>query len=510
MPDLLSGAEADAFRSVRAAAREAHFAPCQSDSTLPRLRIEAALQSPNRVHPGQPEYGYDDIPHAKVTKEGGRALALLSFRHSELDGLDELRGKVRRAAPVKFAAVFFLLLFPGFFVYHYLLAVGVLPRVLGGLFGPTTVLAAVAFFPFLVYKSARVRGANLIGLAAFGTLLVYTSSFVVLHYMLSAETAVTRPAAEQAFTMIVAWVALFGVGYYLVPTKWLVRWSAVLFLIMTAIAWLHLDLSRMMFNPRALADNSTEVATYQGFARSYVVTALLLLAVERRLVGQLGIVLLSVPTLFILGARTEFTAFFLVLAFWFAQLYRSYGGLKTAAVALVLVLCASSALVAVPQLVSSRVANLLDLASDSSWRGRQERLAAGWEAILANPIFGDFGGHIRESGPGYYIHNILSAWRQFGLVGFVLFAGLSAGTLVVSMSAVLASRRPKHLELLALYMNAFVFTALLAAKPVFWSLPALAWGLAVRPDLRPNPLGQTRAGTRRSRTEGGLYRMSYR
>src|SRR5690606_37425043 len=136
--------------------------------------------------------------------------------------------------------------------------------------------------------------------------------------------------------------------------------------------------------------------------------------------------------------------------------------------------------------------------------------AAGWEAILANPIFGDFGGHIRESGPGYYIHNILSAWRQFGLVGFVLFAGLSAGTLVVSMSAVLASRRPKHLELLALYMNALVFTALLAAKPLLWSLPAWAWGLAVRPELRPTPLGQTRAGTRRSQTEGGLYRMSYR
>ncbi|MBX9801219.1 MAG: hypothetical protein K2Y04_00475 [Caulobacteraceae bacterium] len=70
--------------------------------------------------------------------------------------------------------------------------------------------------------------------------------------------------------------------------------------------------------------------------------------------------------------------------------------------------------------------------TDSSWQGRIDQMRAGLEDIAANPITGSFGSDVDRYGSiGFYIHNYLELWRQFGILPFALFTGLVIYTVLV-------------------------------------------------------------------------------
>jgi hypothetical protein len=99
-----------------------------------------------------------------------------------------------------------------------------------------------------------------------------------------------------------------------------------------------------------------------------------------------------------------------------------------------------------------------------------------WEQIVASPIFGLYGGHWLF-GSGDYAHNALSAWVSLGLVGFILYVGLCVVGTVASVQGLIALPFSGTAQMATL-LNVSSLLLIILAKPVFWEMPAFAWGLA--------------------------------
>ena len=74
---------------------------------------------------------------------------------------------------------------------------------------------------------------------------------------------------------------------------------------------------------------------------------------------------------------------------------------------------------------------LLSYKEDTSYIARNKLFDSGLNDILENPLLGKFGGQLTSSITdatgrrwGGYIHNILSYYRQFGLIPFILLVNL--------------------------------------------------------------------------------------
>jgi len=194
------------------------------------------------------------------------------------------------------------------------------------------------------------------------------------------------------------------------------------------------------------------------------------------LAPQIGVVAVGAIVLFFVGARSEFYGFLLVGGAWAGLTFLQRSLSKKIIILLAVLLLASTGLLTVG-LRGSRQLEVFDLASASSWQARQQLLEEGVAAIAASPLIGQFGGQIATDRFGTYIHNGLSAWRQFGLVGFLLYGGIVISSVMLAMKAVFLRRRRDPKWIAALYMNLMCVALIVVAKSVFWELPAFAWGL---------------------------------
>jgi hypothetical protein len=71
-------------------------------------------------------------------------------------------------------------------------------------------------------------------------------------------------------------------------------------------------------------------------------------------------------------------------------------------------------------LPNNRVLELLDLSHSTSANKRQHLTVYAVQTIAHYPIFGDYASYQ----PGLYSHNVLSAWVDTGLFGFIFVLGL--------------------------------------------------------------------------------------
>jgi len=121
----------------------------------------------------------------------------------------------------------------------------------------------------------------------------------------------------------------------------------------------------------------------------------------------------------------------------------------------------------------SRVWGLLTLTADDSFIARSELVPEAWRTIMQSPILGSYG----EYRDGYYVHNILSAWVDTGLLGF----GLLLATIVFCAFRL----RPSGNEIDKLYLSAvmcFISAVILMLFAKYFSYPliGMAVGLVVR------------------------------
>jgi O-antigen ligase len=132
--------------------------------------------------------------------------------------------------------------------------------------------------------------------------------------------------------------------------------------------------------------------------------------------------------------------------------------LTTAVLAMVSYVALDVIIAALPD---NRMVQLFDLSENTSWESRNELLDQALSTIASNPLLGDYGSYAKVAtftGAGDYAHNILSAWVDLGLPGFVYLCLLLAVPLFrIGVCAFAQHRDPLFLTAFSL----IVFSSLL-------------------------------------------------
>ena len=381
----------------------------------------------------------------------------------------------------------FVALFPAFFVYHYAIAASIIPPFVGGWFGATSIVVTLLFLPFWMRCLVRLRQDAFILFLVTSILFGLVAFWLVIHYLFGSEYQARQDVVMQVGTVLLQWFSLFMIGLYWPERSPMFRVALwVSLALMAVIILTHLNVSNLMFDARRLWGNDQSIATYQGFARSLTFTGFALLAITMRPSRQLLLIAGLCILVFFCGARSEFLGFLLImpLVLW-VGFRRSRRWMLVAVLVVMFGVVAATANLEI--LLASRQLQFLDQETWSSYQARQTLQESGLTGTLNSPILGDYAGHVRDFGStGSYIHNVLSAWQQFGLLTFILYFWLTLVSFWIAFKHVILGRQNGSVAIMALYNNAFCLLMIIAAKSVFWAPVALGWGLAVAVLVRSN------------------------
>ena len=209
------------------------------------------------------------------------------------------------------ALISFFLLFPGYLFYHHLVATGLIPPFAAGLFGYVSLGTLMAFTALLPWNTGWlkniVRNRYVLWVLVF---LLYTSVWTLAHYLFLSGDYITK-AGLQSLETIIFWSCLFLVGLILPLQAGALRWSFFIGFVAIFCFLLYFSIStgETMYNAQRLYGNTTDVSTYQGYARSVLITLLLLMAVFNSFRSRAFFILGGIFVLYLLISRSDFYAF---------------------------------------------------------------------------------------------------------------------------------------------------------------------------------------------------------
>jgi hypothetical protein len=310
----------------------------------------------------------------------------------------------------------FLLLFPGFFFYQTLLGLGIIGAFLGGYF----TLVALILTPPLVYFyfKAVKRHQNYCSESdlVYVLFIIYYILVLAINFAGGANSMIVQRYVQGMIFCVDTYIMFRMMDFD--DRKFVLL--AVASLILMSIITIYFSVDGF-FYLQALneAKDPDSLATYQGFARSYIYTFLIVISLAKFIGARFLLYGLATATLFLNGARSEFSAvLFLIPIIEFYYLRHKLHFIIP--FFFLMVLFGTNAGSIAGMLPDNRTLQLLDLSRSSSAVARQHLTQEAWRTITANPVFGEFASYT----DGHYSHNILGAWVDFGLVGFVFFAAL--------------------------------------------------------------------------------------
>lgn len=318
-------------------------------------------------------------------------------------------------APQGWPQLAFLLLFPGFFFYHSALGLGYMGAFAGGYFTPA---ALVVVLPLLVAYAGQLRrsGGPAPGELAFFGFLFYMGAMWVVQVAAGANGSITRSHLLFVLDAVVVFIVFRLLDVRAVSLQ---RKALVCLLLMSAIVFAFAQDGVFYLGALGRARDPESVATYQGFSRSYLVVYLVVGARLQRGSARLALYLLASATLYVNGARSEFVA--MLSSVPLIELYRARQRAHLLVLLCALALAVKLALVYGTQyLPENRTLELLDLSQSSSATLRHQLTVQALETIAHYPLQGSYASYA----PGSYAHNILSAWVDLGLFGFLALVAL--------------------------------------------------------------------------------------
>lgn len=312
----------------------------------------------------------------------------------------------------------FVALLPGFFFYHTALGMNAIGPIFGGYFSPI----ALAFLPFLLLRYLFEVKKNKLYFTKVDFIFF---SFVLYFFFIVIINTVFGPdqlsgQAKENIKDIVHFIDIYLIFRMSEFNSRGIKLVAIMSLIF--MTFLIFNLSKDgFFYIKDQSINSEKVATYQGFARSYFFTIIVIAPFIKSSPLRLLLYFISVSALFINGARTEFSAL-LILIFIIEFFYTGHKltMLLISLIIIIIIPFASDNIIAL--LPNNRALELFSLSKSTSWESRWNLSLLSLKTISENPILGDYGSYILNGGPGTYAHNILSAWVDLGLFGFIFLS----------------------------------------------------------------------------------------
>lgn len=323
------------------------------------------------------------------------------------------RVKAKQAEYVANAA--FFLLFPGFFFYHTLLGTGATSAFLGGYFSPISLIFVVPLAVVSMRLGIRIPKITSVG-AHYFIFLIYFLLVVICNALAGANSAIIVNHLLCILFMMNAFIIFTLIDFSSLHFRRIAFFSLAC---MTSIAFYYSVDGVFYLGALGMAKDADSLATYQGFARSYLVTCLPLIAFTRSALLRLVIYVISAFTLFINTARSEFAALLFLIPV--IEFYFSKQKLFLFTTMLLILFFAN---IYKDELISAlpatRIMELLDLSHSTSANKRYYLSMYALQTIAQHPVLGDYASYA----PGYYSHNILSAWVDLGIFGFIYLIAL--------------------------------------------------------------------------------------
>ena len=400
------------------------------------------------------------------------------------------------------ANIGFVLLFPGFLLYHFSLAALGLPPFLGGMYGITSAVLVVPLGLLSFKLLRRLLRSSPLYVAITVMFFIYVLGWTAIHFFI-VDAFYIETATIQAIESLVLWLALFFVGVYFdLNSPWISKifWAVFIYLLVF-LAYYVIQSGNLMFYARQLY-GVEYVATYQGFARSMLVVSLFLLARPLSSLMRFCLMWGSMFILFVLGARSEFYGFILLLLVLLPTL-----SVHNWKYLFLIALCTIILVIMISHnydyLAHSRQLEIFNLHASTSYMSRRTLEAIALDQITRSPLIGYFGGHIAETGDvGSYAHNLLSSWVSFGLMGFIFYIVISIVPAIHSFIRLLKMGDKDPLWMFSFEINFVCFILILAAKSIFWPLPALGWGVYLQAQLQRKFARKCNDQRRRSALKG--------
>jgi hypothetical protein len=338
----------------------------------------------------------------------------------------------------------FFLLFPGFFYYHTLLGTGTTGAFLGGYFSPISVVfmlpLALIYYQRMRHDPRRLSGIDL----HYGLFLGYFVFVVAINAVAGANRAIVINHLGCILFMVNTFILFTYIdfGHRQFRIMGLLSLAA-----MTAIAFAFSVNGVFYLGALGIAQDADSLATYQGFARSYLMTILPVVTYTRYLPLRVVLYATGAATLFVNTARSEFAAFLFaipIIEFYFSR-YKLIFVAVAGAVVMLVAIHMNDIIAALPD---TRILELLDLSQSTSANKRHHLTVYAKQTIAAHPLLGDYASYQ----PGFYSHNVLSAWVDLGLFGFVYLLAITAVPAVPMFfkEYMAGRRRPEFIHAFAL------------------------------------------------------------
>jgi hypothetical protein len=305
----------------------------------------------------------------------------------------------------------FFLLFPGFFYYHTLLGTGTTGAFLGGYFSPISI-AYMLPLAFVYYRRLRLDPRRLSAIDMhYGLFNAYFLAVILVNAAAGANRAIVVNHVVCILFMVNTFIMFSFIDFEHRQFRLMALASVAA---MSAIAFSFSVNGVFYLGGLGIARDAESLATYQGFARSYLMTFLPLVAYTRSLPLRLLLYAVGAATLFVNTARSEFAALLFaipIIEFYFSRHKLIFLGLAVT-IGMSIYLHLDDIIAALPE---SRILELVDLSHSTSANKRHHLTVYARQTIAAHPLLGDYASYA----PGYYSHNVLSAWVDLGLFGFV-------------------------------------------------------------------------------------------
>lgn len=385
----------------------------------------------------------------------------------------------KRKMSVQLASFSFFVLFPMLFlIYSYLGSVGS-GKQYAGISGFAALLVVFLLVLPSLKKIAGLKGKSSIYFVLVVAYVTHIFLYGLLNYVFN--DTLESSYFNHIITYLLYVIALFFIGYNLKPeddsfkSLWFLFFFAMFFYLI-----MNIDPKRIIFS---VGEESTDgVVSYQGFARYFLGVSLVVISFLDKYRFRLFIALVTAVGLFLLGSRSDLFGFLIISPLFLIDFQSFRVTLNNIFKVLLLMLVVIAFLFGyfyqpLSNLIeNNRALEVLNLAGSSSWNARSMFYYDALEDIKNHIILGNYGGQVAFGGNmGNYSHNIFSAWRQFGLFGFLLLISLCFYSLLASFKYAFKVNKP-YVKL-ALYINLFSFVLILISKSVFWFFPALGWGL---------------------------------
>lgn len=313
-----------------------------------------------------------------------------------------------KLATIHFA---FFLLFPGFFFYQTLLGLGVINAFLGGYFA---IISLTIILPLIFFYIIDIKKGN----SYFSTTDLYFSIFIIYFFFVVAinfTSGADTKIAQKHLLSIIYFTNIFIIFKLIdLNDKNLKIISISGLMIMSVIIFYFSVDGSFYLASLGTSKNPESVATYQGFSRSYLLTFVVTIAFVKLMTTRILIYSIAAAALFLNSARSEFVAMLFLIPI--IEIYYAKQKFNMAlAIFLILAVIGLNFEYIINILPSNRILELADLSNSSSANLRHHLTLQAIHTINENPILGDYASY--KSGD--YSHNILSAWVDLGLFGFI-------------------------------------------------------------------------------------------